>query len=102
MKKIKIYKTVVDEFDIIYEITNLLNKPLKEEGYDFVSFNLSDLEYEDDDHIFHYANELCVKCLLALGFESKGSNDHIYTKGSYTIGFTSLYEQNAFIIQRQS
>ena len=102
MRKRKIYKTVVDEYDVIYEITRLLDQPLKEEGYDYVSFNLSDMEYEDDDHIFHYANELCKNCLLALGFTNTSSNDHIYTKGTYTIGFTSLYEQNAFIIQRQS
>lgn len=102
MKHVKVYRDVIDELDMIKEIIHLLEEPMPENSYNFLEFKLSDIEYEDENHIFHFSNDVCKKALESLNFTKDLEKDYIYRKGDKTIAFISLYKENKFIIQRQS
>lgn len=106
MKRVLVYKEVVNELDLISEITKLIDDGMPEQGYNYVEFKLSDLEYLDEKEIFHYAQETCKKAFNALGFKTDGIKDYIYLKDNYKFA-TVIVKTNSdnidkFIIQRQS
>lgn len=102
MKHVKVYRDVLDELDLVHEIMLLIETPLPETGYNYLEFKLTDIEYEDENNIHHFANDVCKNALKALNFESDATKDYIFHKKSITIAFITIYKENKFIIQRQS
>lgn len=102
MKRIKVYKNIIEVTDIIKEILYLLESPLPSNGFNYFEINISDTEYEDEDHIFHYCHETIIGSLKTLNFEQLPECNYKYEKGGKIIAFQVDYDTGKATVQRQS
>ena len=101
MKRIKVYKNIIEVVDIVKEISNLLDTPPPNSGFNYFEINIGDVEYEDEDHIFHYCHETIIKALRALNFEQLPDCTYKYIKKGVVIAFQIDYQAGRATVQKQ-
>ena len=103
MKKVKAYIKVLDELDIIKGIFKLSAYNLTEEATVVVRFPIAQLEYEDEEHRYIYADNIIQNVFEALGFLKCELSSEYYRRGNIVLTYyrQSLENnENYLVIER--
>lgn len=103
MKKIKAFITVIDELDIVKEVSLLINKFINNKEENEIRIPSYLIEYEDDDHLIHYGSDIIIKVFEALNFKRYSDLTNVFViRNNLFITFKFDKINNEYIIQMLS
>ncbi len=99
MKKVKAYITIVDELELIRNVLVLVNRYLSDNTQNAIKIPKYLMEYEDEEHVFHYYTDCVIKSFEALNFVRTESETIFRIDENLFIGYKEIPEEENILIQ---
>ena len=99
MKKVKAYITIVDELELIRNILVLVNRYLSDNTQNAIKVPKYLMEYEDEEHVFHYYTDCIIRSFETLNF-IRTENEGVFSiDENLLIVYKEIPEEENILIQ---